>query len=441
MNFSPKNLITFCVLWLAVLAVYAQKAPQKNDFHLAFSTQKDTIKQLDLVYFALTEIPAWVYDCKNLQTLNISGNMIRKLPKKLNKLKKLNKIIWNSQLNSTLLTQIDTAKLRQLESIEAWKYLSQTKSAVAKQELLVSPLDFKIGRLKRVKHLAMNENYLTKIPRQVRKIRHLDTLLLSNNSFTQLPTKGFNQRLQHLILNYNQINLREEDDFSVLKNLKSLYFIFNRIDNIPTQITALQAIENLNFSNNLLTNEKIKADFATLPNLRVLSFYKNNLRSIPTSILGVPQLEELDLYYNQIDTISPQIAVLQQLKSLALAHNQLKSLPKEIEQLKQLTQIYVHHNQLQTLPIDFSYLPKLEVFHAEFNQLKIFPVGLSKINSMKSIDLAYNKLLNIVGNITQLPHLEYLNLRDNPVSTNEKVRSELENFAKKLAGRGTRVIY
>jgi hypothetical protein len=45
--------------------------------------------------------------------------------------------------------------------------------------------------------------------------------------------------------------------------------------------------------------------------------------------------------------------------------------------------------------------------------------------------LAYNQLLNLLENITQLPHLEYLNTRDNPVSTNEKGRHDLESFAKK----------
>ncbi len=226
MNGSLKSLTIAILLWLSVTTIYAQKLPKKNDFHLAFSTRKDTIKKLDLVYFALTEIPAWVYDCKNLQELDLSGNIIKKLPRKLNRLKKLNKIIWNFQLNATLLTKIDTAKLCQLQGVEFWKYLYQTKTDLAKQALIISPIDFKVGRLKRVKYLAMSENYLTNVPHQIRKIRNLDTLLLSNNSFTTLPTKGFNKRLQHLILNYNQINLSESDDFSALKNLKSLYFIF-----------------------------------------------------------------------------------------------------------------------------------------------------------------------------------------------------------------------
>lgn len=410
-----------------------------NDFTLQQASQKDTIKVLNLAYGALTILPNWVYECKNLEELNISGNLFTKLPQELVKLEKLKKIRWADNLKP-LEKHADLTLLQQNKGTrEGFLYLMKLKIELARTKISLQELILELPNLPQVKYLDISGNELRKLPKSLKKLKNLETLLIKRNKLTELPKLKGCKELDSIYFDENEIVFTEKTKFRTYKRIKVLSLVLNKIDRIPAKIRNLKVVRNLSFSNNQIITENVSSELATLQNLQQLSFYRNKLSTIPTSVFALSQLQELDVYHNTIDSISSDIANLKQLKVLALSYNHIKYLPKEIEKLTNLEHIYLNYNQLSEFTQDFSQCEKLQSFHAHHNQIRKFPNSLIALKNLQQIELYNNSLTNLPTTLWQMPNLKELYIYDNPITTNEKVKEEVEKQLNKLREKGVLV--
>ena len=110
-----------------------------------------------------------------------------------------------------------------------------------------------VEELLNTKELDLNNNKLTKIPKEIGNLKNLKKLYLSGNQLTEIPKEiGNLKNLQKLDLDYNQLK-KIPKEIGNLKNLKRLLLYNNQLTEIPKEIGNLKKLKTLVLFKNQLT--------------------------------------------------------------------------------------------------------------------------------------------------------------------------------------------
>lgn len=380
----------------------------------ANSTRKDTILYLDLSGRNLTIIPEWVYACTNLRTLDLSNNPIGALPRRLNRLKKLRKITCDGISIRPRWIEPDSLLRVQMKTMGTARQRQISDSISALNTKLVEEIPqqmLKIGRLRHVRTLIMNNRYLNEMP-HVWKIRKLDTLNISRNRLIALPRQI--QKLKHLSALYADYNrLTSNTTWYYLPKLKKLSLISNQLEILPPEIGQYSSLISVNVAGNKIT--QVAPETARLQQLRQIILYGNQLTAIPDCVFELQQLEELDVYMNRITEVPDKISRLQNLTHLYLSFNQIEKLPESIATLQHLKGLYAHRNRLSRLSDSYAALQNLEVLRVQENRLSIFPDFLLQLPNIREVNVAQNQLSDLpIEKLMGLPKLAFFHANSNP---------------------------
>ncbi len=154
------------------------------------SFNKD-IKDLNLSYNQLTELPNEIGNLAQLNCLVLSSNKLTQLPREIGQLTRLTHLY----LSYNQLTQLpkEIGNLTQLTHL----YLHNNQ---------LTELPREIGNLTQLTHLYLHNNQLTQLPKEIGNLTQLTELDLYNNQLTQLPTEiGNLTQLTTLVLRRNPI--------------------------------------------------------------------------------------------------------------------------------------------------------------------------------------------------------------------------------------------
>lgn len=380
----------------------------------AHSTRKDTILYLDLSGRNLTTIPEWVYACTNLRTLDLSRNPIAELPRRLNRLKKLHKITCDGtpiQQQRFAPDSLMTEKLKSMSAARQRQVLDSFATLNSAQAEAIEPQLLKIGRLRHVRTLVINNRYLNEMPR-VWKIRKLDTLNISRNRLTSLPRQM--KKLKHLTAFYADYNrLTHDITWYPLPQLKKLSLISNRLEILPPAIGQYRSLISINVAGNKIA--QVAPEIARLQQLRQIILYGNQLTALPDCIFDLQALEELDVYMNQITEVPEKISRLKNLTHLYLSFNRIEKLPESIAQLQHLKGLYAHRNRLSQLSDSYAALQNLEVLRVQENRLSIFPNFILQLPNIREVNVAQNQLSDLpIEKLMDLPKLSFFHANSNP---------------------------
>ncbi|MGK7895834.1 MAG: COR domain-containing protein [Xenococcus sp. (in: cyanobacteria)] len=208
---------------------------------------------------------------------------------------------------------------------------------------------------------------LTKIPKEVFKLKKITTLDLSGNKINELP-----------------------ECISNLSNLKQLYLSENQLTSLPESIGNLSNLSKLKLSENQLT--RLPKSIGNFSNLRRLYLSRNQLTSLPESIGNLSNLKQLELSENQLASLPESIGNLSNLSWLNLSRNQLKNLPKAIGNLFNLSRLYLSGNQLTSLPKSIGNLSNLRWLNLWENQLISLPKSIGNLSNLSQLKLSGNPL-------------------------------------------------
>ena len=289
----------------------------------------DQIFYLSLRNQKLTKIPDWVYRFKNLKNLDISGNTIREIPRKLNQLKKLTYLnlsengteayrreVFAKQMEFRRKTGKVVDKLVQqptffdlnaqqqrdkLDSLRA-TFREEREALIASMPIPVST-KVKFGKCRYIKKIQMKDCFLRKMPRTLHCLVNLEEVILDRNRIEQISNRL--SRLKKLVsisFNYNKIKAIDRLRFRKLTKLDKLSLGRNQLTNIPDDIQELTKLTKLNLAGNQL--KAINPAIQKLTELRHLILYDNAIEKIPSFIFDMRDLIELDLAYNKINEVS-----------------------------------------------------------------------------------------------------------------------------------------
>jgi hypothetical protein len=267
----------------------------------------ENIDTLDLSYNMLAVLPEDVLRCKNLRSLNLIGNKDLSLPATLAALQAL-----------PLLTDIRISAIR-IDSILPVHY-------------------------EKITHLDMSGNEITSIMADIANFANLHQLDLSNNKLTTLPA-----------------------EIGELKRLAVLNINDNRISRLPIEL-------------------------GNMPMLRLLNLSYNKLADFPDALGKLPQLTNLDLSHNKFVAINGNIATAVRLTDLNLSNNLLESLPMEIAKAPMLRNLVLFQNKLTELPKEMAKAKQLQTIDLRKNMLSVFPDVLLNIKTLKTVKLAVTEL-------------------------------------------------
>lgn len=167
---------------------------------------------LNIAGNALSELPEWLGDFKELQTLRANENRVVRLSETLGQLRKLNFLdLSNNELTEVPLSFSNLKGLKHLylrdnrlnALADVWAGLTRAQVVVLSDNSLRS-LPTSIGSLQSLFHLDVSDNELAELPPSCQGLEHLRHLLLARNCFTSLPAwvSRF-QSLSHLDIRHN----------------------------------------------------------------------------------------------------------------------------------------------------------------------------------------------------------------------------------------------
>lgn len=195
-----------------------------------------------------------------------------------------------------------------------------------------------------IKYLNLSIPDLSVFPASVFKIKHLEELDLTNDSYDNLPI-GISKlkKLKRLSFGHTPIK-KLPKDFKKLRKLEYLNINFSSIEDKETFFETLALLPNLKSLElwSVDSETKLPESFLKLKRLKRFSLVGSEFDF--TLVYQLKNLEELDLSLSSFQDFSPEIKKLKNLKWLSITNSHyLKNLPSELALLKKLKYLKIDY--------------------------------------------------------------------------------------------------
>lgn len=350
----------------------------------------------------------------SVETLELSWAYLDSLPD----LSKYNKV-WMISFSGNETPKVDKSL-----------FSSDSLTLVSLDHCGIRAIDFPEGN--RIERINLTNNELTRIPKSIRRCKHLKALNLEGNQIRHIPRWIMElDSLEEITLNFNQLKLNRSD-IRHLSKVKQIIIGGNGIEKLPTNIGRLHC-ESMNLGKNKL--KTLPKSFAQLKQMKSLIFYENNFEEIPEVLSGFKELKHLDFYKNNLTQIPDFVGDMDSLQQLFLSFNKIETIPDTLRNLKRLKYLYIHHNELHFLPEWLGKMDSIERLGVGFNHLLDMP-NLSKMKSLVEFDCEHNLLERFPWEIVEKPGMELIVVRNN-----DFILSDEEKMKLIKASKETNLIY
>ena len=318
----------------------------------------------------------FIQACINLRDIKFIGNEARRLPASL---------CWASRLT---VLDISNNRLEQLKSAELDRLSSLVSIKMANNRLSELPPYF--SNFRHLRSLLMSSNNFTEFPELICKMKALVDLDISFNRISAITKIGQVTNLERLWITNNDLNGPLNETFKNMVNLKEIDARFNGITNIDN-VTQLPNLEVLLVGHNGISTfagsfPKLRSlvmdhcpvtsfDIDTpMPTLVSINLASAKLPSFKESMFdNMPNLQKLNLDKNHFINMPLQIGRLSKLEHFSIAKNPLNTIPPSIGNLTELKFLNLRECNLKNLPSEIWYCLKLETLNVSSNVLESFP--------------------------------------------------------------------
>lgn len=385
---------------------------QGNDNNDNFVFPK-TLKELNLSNNLIEKVPNSITCLSNLTHLNISNNKIVQIPQMQESIQKL--IVANNKINY----------------IEKQTLNSMRDFNFSKNELTEFPTEIKMPQNNSI---SIDHNHITEI------------------IFKSIPVKKiFSRSIVVIDISFNEIEIIPKEIFENLVDLQTFSACFNKIADIPSEISNCQKLSNLDISFNPIKklpklprsilrimasncqldsfedpfcepkqvtetsqksdkNENQQTDTAI--HLKLVDFSRNNFESFPT----IPSVQILNLSQNKIKKLP---TLTDQIKTLDVSMNLLESTAESMPQVissKSIIELNLSHNKLTQMPV-FQNVPILQYLELSGNPIQ-GKLNISEQLFLERINLSQTNI-SISGNNESI-HEVIISKNDTKILTSSK---------------------
>uniref|UniRef100_A0AAZ3S823 Gelsolin-like domain-containing protein n=1 Tax=Oncorhynchus tshawytscha TaxID=74940 RepID=A0AAZ3S823_ONCTS len=229
-------------------------------------------------------------------------------------------------------------------------------------------------------YLDLSDNKLDSLPPQMRRLVHLQTLILNNNplmhaQLRQLPAMVALQTLHLRSTQRTQSNMptNKSQEINVLCGLSlDVDLSFNDLSRVPECLYTLSSLKRLNLSSNQISD-------------------RNQLTSLPVRTFCY--LNKLDF-----DGVPSGVGKLSSLQEFMAANNNLELIPEGLCRCGKLKKLVLNKNRLVTLPEAIHFLVDLEVLDVRENpNLVMPPKPVDRTAEWYNIDFSLQNQLRLAG--------------------------------------------
>jgi len=282
------------------------------------------IRKLDLSYNKLTDLPQDIVGFAQLETLDISNNSFEKFPSALGSLARL-KVLDCSQgflcyAETNLVLPDNFGQLKNLESLNlkgnvitsfpaSFSQMTRLKSLNIDGIVVTTPIATQLAQLTNLEYLEIILDENTQLPTTFKNLTKLKELVITASYCEGVPISNSINAFPLVICD--------------LPRLERLSLVGHEIKTIPPQIKQLKHLKFLNLYDNLLT--KLPPELGQLKALTFLSIdlycigprYKlcQQPLELPASLCNLQQLKDLKYGDRKIEPVS--LARIQQCLKLA----------------------------------------------------------------------------------------------------------------------------
>jgi len=290
--------------------------------------------QLLLNEKGITEVPAILGECTELEILGLGFNKLKSIPPSVENLTKLKRLFLGANPIRTVPDFV--WRLPSLEVLD----LSHTKitsvAPPAKLESKLRELDLSFnkrielapsfGGLDSLEELDLTACQLHEFPQSILALENLRTLKIGGFQWG-LDSRNYDNKLTDLPL-----------DMAMMKNLQRLDLSHNRFPRIPAAIKLLRGLTRL-------------------------SLDRCELGEVGVEDIPWDSLEQLSLASNPLTSFPEVPSTATQLKVLDLSSCRLEEIPDSVRHLTGLTALFLTQNPIQRIPPWLGTLPHLEQLH------------------------------------------------------------------------------
>jgi Leucine-rich repeat (LRR) protein/cellulose biosynthesis protein BcsQ len=261
--------------------------------------QEEGLAYLDLSELELVKIPDSVGELKQLESLDISNNIITDL-------------VGLENLSNLKVLSISKNLIKEIQSLDNLKSLRELDASFNE-----------ISSFKGLEHLGK-----------------LNQLFINNNKISDISGVEHLKSLKQLDLSYNEIV--DLNGIDLLDYLEELYVSNNQIQNLKIR-EIVRTIQVLDIRNNEISN---LSDIGKLVNLRQLNLSNNYIEEL-SGIENLSALKDLNISYNSIRSFH-NLKDLSRLEQLDISNNRVRQVFK-IENLKALIQLNLANNEIEDI--------------------------------------------------------------------------------------------
>merc|ERR1711881_211913 len=358
-----------------------------------------SLRDLNVSYNQLTELPTSIADMTDLKKINVSNNRLETLPPTLG------------------LKGVFSNKRQIIEEIDASNNaLTELPPNLKTKFRFVKRLDFSgnniqigddIRALFEVEDLSLGGNNLSP---QFLVLPRIAPDCLHKQSYLRSLRLGKNTRLQFSKI-VERLTTPCYSDLTILDLSECA------LSEMPVDIAKLIGLTELSLASNEL-GPSGPVGLGKLHNLRTLDLSGNMIEILSLDMGHLQVLEHLDISMNKIRCFDENIlCMLRRLHYLACSKNELESLPVNFGKLKELQYLFLDNNRLQAFPDDrMDILGSLRLLDISSNYLDKIPTDMPYLYRMETLIANDNNFADVPADIWKMKGLETLNLSNNMIA-------------------------
>merc|ERR1719233_2633967 len=288
----------------------------------------------------------------------------------------------------------------------------------------------KLLDLSKLVSLDLSYNLLIVFPTQLSLCPFLQSLNISHNNITSLPSNNFlvNGALTMLDLSYNNLTYLLSN-LAKLPLLSHLSVSHNNLCSLPDYMASFSTIRELLLDNNKLTN--LPNWISRMTHCSTLSLAHNPLGDLldlhPDIGQNCRRLKYLDLSNISMNNLHTSLCNLLDLRHLTISNvkdtslnmpflNSLPALPTELHLLKGLVKFIAVGVQLEELPDSIHLLRNLEILDVSKNNIRWLPSSFHLLPKLRFMNISDNNISMLPLDFEKLPCLNHLLASNNQIS-------------------------